>query len=67
MIKIDEYRKFSIEMMNHCKDFLIEMNENDDCKDFLIKKNDDCKDFAVFLKFLMNEFLDFLIEIKMIV
>jgi hypothetical protein len=56
MMKIDEYRNFSIEMMNHYKDFLIEINENDDCKDF-----------AVFVKFLMKKFLELLIEMKMII
>ncbi len=51
MMKVDEYRDFPIEMMNHCRDFLIE--------------NDDCRGFVIFLKFQKVEFLELLVEVKM--
>jgi hypothetical protein len=48
-------------LIDECRDFLM-MNH---CRDFLIDENDECRDFAVFVKFLMKKFLELLIEMKM--
>jgi hypothetical protein len=37
----------------------------DDCRDFLMNKVDHCRDFAIFQKFLIEELLELLIEMKM--
>ncbi len=38
---------------------------NDECRDFLMMKIDEYRDFAVFVEFLMKNFLEYLIEMKM--
>jgi hypothetical protein len=55
---IDECRNFSIEMMNHCKYFLMMIEK------FSIDEINDCTNFAIFLKFLIKKFLELLIEMK---
>ncbi len=58
---IDKISKNEIEMIVWALTSFL----NDECRNFLMMKIDEYKDFAVFVKFLMKNVLELLIEMKM--